>query len=94
MVLERLLWRLTCPTHASFRLLTVARRVPGTHKEVDLTPHPVVGLVLKVGDAEKFPRHLVSKAWILFFLSFFLSESASRFHVSQPHRRMEVTRYL
>ena len=70
------------------------KRFPRTHKEVDLTPHPVVGLVLKVGGAEKFPRHLVSKAWILFFLSFFLSESASRFHVSQPHRRMEVTRYL
>ena len=27
-----------------------------THKEVDLAPHPVVGLVLQVGDAEKFPR--------------------------------------
>ena len=25
------------------------------HKEVDLAPHPVVGLVLQVGDAEKFP---------------------------------------
>ena len=32
-----------------------------------------------------FPRHLVSKAWILF------SESASRVHVSQLQRRMEVT---
>ena len=29
-----------------------------THKEVDLAPHPVVGLVLHVGDAEKFPRAL------------------------------------
>ena len=26
MVLERLSWRVTCPNHASFRLLTVARR--------------------------------------------------------------------
>ena len=26
-----------------------------THKEVDLAPHPVVGLVLHVRDAEKFP---------------------------------------
>ena len=26
MVLERLLWRVTCPNHASFRLLTAARR--------------------------------------------------------------------
>ena len=32
--------------------------------------------------------HLVLKAWILF------SESASRVHVSQPYRRMEVTRDL
>ena len=27
-----------------------------THKEVDLTPNPVVGLVLQVGDAENFPH--------------------------------------
>ena len=27
-----------------------------THKEDDLAPHPVVGLVLQVGDAEKFHR--------------------------------------
>ena len=26
MVLDRLLWRVTCPNHASFRLLTVARK--------------------------------------------------------------------
>ena len=30
-----------------------------THKGVALTPHPVVGLVLQVGDAEKFPQALV-----------------------------------
>ena len=29
-----------------------------THKEVDLAPHPVVGLVLRVGDAKKFPQAL------------------------------------
>ena len=33
-----------------------------SHKETDLDPHPVVGLVLKVGDT----KYLVSKAWILF----------------------------
>ena len=27
-----------------------------THKEVDLALHPVVGLVLQVGDTEKFPH--------------------------------------
>ena len=29
-----------------------------TYEEVDLVPHPVVGLVLQVGDAEKFPLTL------------------------------------
>ena len=29
-----------------------------TQKKDDLPPHPVVGLVLQVGDAEKFPRAL------------------------------------
>ena len=27
-----------------------------THKEDDLAPHPVVGLVIQTGDAEKFPQ--------------------------------------
>ena len=34
------------------------RRFLWTHKEVDLAPHPVVVLVLQVGDAEKFPHAL------------------------------------
>ena len=37
------------------------------HKEVDLAPHTIVGLVLQGGDTEKFLMHLVSKAQILFF---------------------------
>ena len=49
-----------------------------THKGVDLPPHPVVGLVLHVRDAEKFLQALGSKGWILF------SESARRGQVSQP----------
>ena len=32
------------------------KRLLWTHKEVDLAPHSVVGLVLQVGDAEKFPQ--------------------------------------
>ena len=32
------------------------RRNLWTHKKVDLAPHPVVGLVFQVGDAEKFPK--------------------------------------
>ena len=31
------------------------------HKEVDVAPHPVAGLVLQVRDTEKFPRAL---AWV------------------------------
>ena len=33
-------------------------RFSWTHKEADLAPHPVVGLVLQVRDTEKFPRVL------------------------------------
>ena len=43
------------------------KRFQYTHKEVDLAPHPVVDLVSQAGDAEKFLKHLVSKAWIIFF---------------------------
>ena len=32
------------------------KRSLSTHTEVDLAPHPVVGLVLLAGDAAKFPR--------------------------------------
>ena len=49
----------TCLNHTSFHLLTVAKkRFLWTHKEVDLTLNPVVGLVLQVGDVEKFPQAL------------------------------------
>ena len=34
------------------------KRFPWTHKEVDFAPHPVIGLVLQVGDVEKFPQAL------------------------------------
>ena len=34
------------------------KRFLWTHKEVDHAPHPVVGLVLQVGDTEKFPHAL------------------------------------
>ena len=34
------------------------KRLLWTRREVDLAPHPIVGLVLKVGDAEKFPQAL------------------------------------
>ena len=38
------------------------KRFLWTHKEVDLVPHPVVGLVLEVGDAEKFSQALSFKS--------------------------------
>ena len=50
-----------------------------THKEGDLAPHPVVGLVLQVGDAEKFPQALGCESldpflsFFFFFFSFFFS---------------------
>ena len=80
MVLERLLWRVTCPNHASFFTLdSCQKRFLWTQKEVDVAPHPVVGLVLQVGDMEKFPHvHMVLKAWIIF------SKSETKVCVSQP----------
>ena len=38
-----------------------------TPKEVDLAPHPVVGLVLQVGDMEKFPQVLALQSLDPFF---------------------------
>ena len=50
---------MTCPNHAKFLSLdTCQKRFLCIHKEVGLTPHPVVGLVLQVGDAKKFPQAL------------------------------------
>ena len=88
MVLERLSWHVNAQTMP----VSVSWQSPAsflwTHKEVDLTPHRVVGLVLQVGDMEKFPHALG-----LGSLDPFLA-SASRVHVSQSQRRMEVTRDL
>ena len=55
-----------------------------THKGDDLAPHPVVGLVLQVGVAEKFPLSIGFESLDPFLSFFFFSESASRVHVSQP----------
>ena len=43
------------------------KRFLWTHKEVDLAPYPVVGLVLQVGDAGKFPQALGFKSLNPFF---------------------------
>ena len=68
MVLERLSRRVTCPNHANFRLWTVCqKRFLWTHKEVDIAPHPGIGLVFQVGDVEKFPQGLGSESLGPFF---------------------------
>ena len=61
MVLEGLSWRVTCPNHASFRLLA--------YKEAGLAPHSAVGLVLQVEDADKFPQALCFESMDFFFFS-------------------------
>ena len=47
------------PARCKFSSLdSCQKRFLWTHKGVDLAPNPVVGLVLQVGDTEKFPRAL------------------------------------
>ena len=55
------------------------KRFLWTHNEVDLAPHLVVGLVLQVGDMEKFLHALGLESLDLYFFP----ESLSRVHVSQ-----------
>ena len=43
------------------------KRFLWTDKEVDLAPHPVVGLVLQVGDVEKFLQAFGFQSLDLFF---------------------------
>ena len=70
---------LDMPKPCEFLSLTVARRGSfWVHEKVDSAVHPVVGLVLQVGDVEKFPQAFCLKKLDPF------SEPASRVHVSQP----------
>ena len=50
-----------------------------THKGVDLAPHPVVGLVFQVGDAEKFPQAFGFGSLDPFFFFFRVSEEGPCF---------------
>ena len=43
------------------------KRFLRTHKEVELAPHPVVGLVHRVGNTEKFPQALGFESLDLLF---------------------------
>ena len=54
------------------------KRFMNLHKEVNLTLHPVTGLVFQAGDKEKFPHALGFESLDP------SSGSASRVHVSQP----------
>ena len=58
------------------------KRFMWTHKEVDLALHPVVGLVLLVGDAEKFPHALGFESLdpVSFFSFFSCQQAGSMFH--------------
>ena len=78
MLMERLSWRVTCPNHASFRLLTVARSgsCGPTRKLILLRTQSLV-LCSKLEMWKSFLRHLVSTAWILFFQS---QQAGSTFH--------------
>ena len=58
---------MTCLNYARFR----QKRFLRVHKETNLDPHPVVVLVLQVGDTEKFPQALGFKSLYPFFSSFF-----------------------
>ena len=60
------------------------KRFQWTHKEVDLAPHPVVGLVPQVEDAEKFPHAFRFKS----LAPFFESRQAGSMFLSQM--RLEV----
>ena len=53
-----------------------------TNKEVDLAPHPVVGLEFQVGDAEIFPQVLGFESLVPFFF-FPQSARGSLFHSSR-----------
>ena len=60
-----------------------------THKEVDLAMHPVVGLLILVGDAEKFPQAHGVESLNPFFFS--VSHQGP---FSQPKGRIEAKRDL
>ena len=82
MVLERLVWRVLCNMLEPCKFLSFdscQKRFLAIPSEIDLAPHPVVGLVLLVEDAEKFPQALGFES----MNPFFFSESSGRVHVSQ-----------
>ena len=68
MVLERLSGCVTCSKPCNFPILdSCQKRFLQIHKEVGCAPHPVVGLVLQVGDTEKVPHALSFESLDSFF---------------------------
>ena len=63
-----------------------AGRFLWTHKEVDLVPHPAVGLVLQVGDTDKFPQALAFESLDPFFFFFSVTKQGPRFTVVDEDR--------
>ena len=58
-------------------LASCQNRFLWTFKEVDLAPHPVVGLLLQVGDVEKIPQALGMEGLDPFFQR---QQAGSTFH--------------
>ena len=78
---------MTCPNHAKFLSLdTCQKRFLCIHKEVGLTPHPVVGLVLQVEDTEKFPLAPDLESLGPFF--FKSQQAGSMFHSHRGDKRL------
>ena len=76
-----------------FRLLIVVRKeFLWTHKEVDLAPHPIVDLVLQVGDAEKFAQHLETSKTHLPWIHFQSRQAGSMFKRRQEKRWEDNTK--
>ena len=94
-VLERLLWCVTCPNHASFQLVTVAfKRFLWTHKEGDLARQPVIGLVLQVEDMESQQAGPCCSQSLVLCSKWKIWRVNKQVHVLHPERRMEGTRDL
>ena len=68
-----------------------SKRFLWTHNRADLVPHPVDGLVLQVGDVEKFPQALGFKGLDPFLR---VSKQGPCFTAVEEGPRMEVTRDL
>ena len=60
------------------------KRFLWTHEGIDLAPLQVVGLVLQIGDAEKFPHALGFETRDPFFQS---EQAGSTFHSPRAGRR-------